>query len=259
MAKKRIFISCGQITQDEKRFGQELGELLDKHDMVGFFAEEAHEPTDLYSYLFRELQRCDGYIAVLQDRGQVRYENFDAIHRASVWIQQEISVVFYRCFLLGRPIPMRIYMERGLRREGFVTVSIINPIQFDNKDTVFEDLDQWLKGPTFEEQPVLLRREDVFEKRARTLDQEDWLLLELIAVHSPDPGGLAPEAQITMDFKNMCPQAKTKQYYTRTKLGKLESTGLVTITQEHAVRRIQINKPWWDLILEELRNQGRKP
>lgn len=258
MPKKRIFISCGQITEDEKRFGKELRKLLDKNDMVGFFADEAHEPADLYTYLFRELQHCNGYIAVLQNRGEVRFDDFDPIHRASVWIQQEIAVVFYRCFLLGRSIPMRIYMERGLRHEGFITVSIINPIQFDDKETVFKDLSKWLKGPTFEEQPVLVRRESAFENRARALDEEDWLLLELIAVHSPDPGGLAPEGQITKDFLELCSQARTKQYYTRNKLGRLEFTGLITIIQERP-RRIQINKPWWDLILDELRNQGRKP
>ena len=257
MAKKRIFISCGQITQDEKWFGQELGELLDKHNMIGFFAEEAHEPTDLYSYLFRELQHCDGYIAVLQNRGEVRYDNFDPIQRASVWIQQEIAVIFYRCFLLGRLLPVRVFMERGLRREGFITVSISNPIEFDDKKEVFDYLNTWLKGPSFEEQPVLARRESAFTNRAGTLEEAAWLLLELIAVHSPEPGGLAPVVQVEKDFIQLWPEARTKETYTNNRLGRLESTGLVTMPPVRP-RVIQINKPWWDLIIDELRNQGRK-
>ena len=161
MPKKRVFVSCGQHTEEEKSFGQEILRLIDSHGMAGFFAEEVHQAADLNTSLFKELQRCDALVAVLQKRGDVQYEKFPISQRASVWIQQEIAILFYRSFLLERTIPMRIYMERGILHEGLTTVSIINPIQFEKKQTVLEDLSQWLEGPAFEEQPVLTRREVV--------------------------------------------------------------------------------------------------
>jgi len=100
MPKKRIFVSCGQRIQKEKDFGEEMLKLIEQHGMVGFFAEDAHDPADLNTALFRELQHCDGCVAVLQKRGEVHYADFPTMHRSSVWIQQEIGILFYRSFLL---------------------------------------------------------------------------------------------------------------------------------------------------------------
>jgi hypothetical protein len=52
MRKKRIFISCGQRTSQEKIFGKEVQTLINQH-MDGFFAEEAHDAADLNTSLFR--------------------------------------------------------------------------------------------------------------------------------------------------------------------------------------------------------------
>lgn len=261
MATRRIFVSCGQLTQEEKNFGRAISKLIEEQGMIGFFAQEAHEATDLYTYLFKELQRCDAYVAVLQNRGLVQYPGFDPIKRASVWIEQEIAVMFYRCFLLGRAIPMRVYMERGLRREGFITVSIINPIEFDEGREVLKELEDWLKGPTFKEEPVLARRESVFRSRTAGLEEKYWILLELIAAHSPEPGVDASVVQIKKDFESTWPEARTREKYTDTCMSHLESLGLVTITiSRPGISRtwIRINKPWWDMIIEELRNRGQR-
>ena len=48
---------------------------------------------------------------------------------------------------------MRIYIEQGILHEGLTVFSIINPIWFDTKTTVLDDLSKWLEGPSFEEQP----------------------------------------------------------------------------------------------------------
>src|SRR5215471_6539139 len=147
MAKRRIFISCGQRSVEEKKFGQQIQRLINqKKNLEGFFAEEAHDPSDLNTALFRELQHCDGFVAVLHKRGEIHDAGFDLTHRASVWIQQEIGILFYRSFLLGRPeaLPMRIYIEQGILHEGLTRFSIINPIWFDTKQTVIDDLSKWL-------------------------------------------------------------------------------------------------------------------
>ena len=80
MRKKRIFISCGQRTSQEKIFGKEVQTLINQH-MDGFFAEEAHDAADLNTSLFRELQNCDGFVAVMQKRGNVNYSDSPTHYR----------------------------------------------------------------------------------------------------------------------------------------------------------------------------------
>ena len=175
MRQKRIFISCGQRLPEEKRFGLEIQRLINEN-MIGFFAEEAHDAADLNTSLFRELQNCDGFVAVMQKRGKVDYPDSPAHHRASVWIQQEIAILHYRSFLSGRPIPMRIYLESGIEPEGLTQYSMINPIKFQDTQIILEDLAKWLRGSTFDEPPVLVRRENVFRRRVEANDEYDWLI-----------------------------------------------------------------------------------
>lgn len=263
MSKKRIFVSCGQRTVEEKSFGQKIIQRIEEHGMLGFFAEEAHEPADLNTYLFKQLQRCDGFVAVLQKRGEVHYPGFSTKHRASVWIQQEIAILFYRSFLLGRPIPMRIYAERDMIREGLITMSIINPIDFKNEDHLLENLAAWLKGPAFEEQPVLARRENLFQRRMQNYNEYDWLILELIAAHSRNPGDTTNHSIIRRDFFAIVKEAgksdrEADKVY-NDGWSKLTSDGVITRTEERGtgVTVLRVETQWWDLVLEELRNRAR--
>lgn len=144
MPNRRIFVSCGQLTSKEKSLSEELINVIDKNGMKGFSAEETHQPADLNSFLFKEIQRCDGLVAVMQKRGEIRYLTYPLTQRSSVWIQQEIAILFYRSFLVGKPIPVRVYIEKGVLREGLMNFSIINPIEFTAKKTILEDLPRWL-------------------------------------------------------------------------------------------------------------------
>lgn len=87
--------------------------------MIGFFADEAHEPAALNTSLFQKLRDCDGFIGVMQKRGEITYPSFEKSHRASVWIHQEGAILFYRSFLLQRPtpIPRRLQVEKGIHHE----------------------------------------------------------------------------------------------------------------------------------------------
>jgi hypothetical protein len=140
MTKKRIFISCGQLTVEEKNLGQEILILTNRY-MDGFFAEHAHDAADLNRAVFRELQNCDGFVAIMQKRGEVGYpgSSAPAAHsRASVWIQQEIAILHYRSFLVGKTIPMRLYLETGIKHEGLTKYSMINPIEFTETPTILD-------------------------------------------------------------------------------------------------------------------------
>lgn len=262
MPKKQIFISCGQHTEEEKTLGREIKRVIDEQGMLGFFAEEVHQPADLNTFLFKELQRCDGFLAVLQKRGEVHYEKFPIKHRASAWIQQEIAILFYRSFLLGRSIPMRIYQERGILQEGITTKSIMNPIEFDNDGAVLEDLREWLRGPAFAEPPALARREDLFRRRIQNLPEEDWLLLELIAAHSSEPGAPADYIEVGKDFKSIYKDLKKTDREIEDKLHpareRLRERGLLNQWADNTGRTVfTIPRQWWELLLNEMKNQGR--
>lgn len=263
MSKKRIFVSCGQRTEDERNLGQKIIKQIGDHGMLGFFAEEAHEPADLNSYLFKELQLCNGFVAVLQKRGEVHYPGFPTKQRASVWIQQEIAILFYRSFLLGRPIPMRVYAEKDIIREGLITMSIINPIEFENEDNLLQNLSAWLRGPAFEEQPLLARRENLFQRRIQNYNEYDWLVLELIAAHSRNPGDTTNHSIIRRDFFAIVKETgKSEQEADRVYnegWSKLTSDGVITRTDERGtgITVLRIETQWWDLVLEELRNRAR--
>ena len=263
MPNKHIFVSCGVHTEDERQFGESIKQLVESHDFNSFVAPAVHQPADLNTHVFRELQRCDGFVAVLQKRGEVHYESFPVKHRASVWIQQEIGIIFYRSFLVGRPIPTRIYVEESILREGLTTYSIINPIEFQTKETVLEDLSQWLKGPTFDEQPVLARRKDLFDRRTKSYDEYNWLLLELIAAHCRNPGDVVNYTMVLDDFINILQERGYKAdeispIFFKTQ-ERLRADWLISemTDQDTGITSFRVETQWWDLILEDLRNRAR--
>jgi hypothetical protein len=258
MRKKRIFISCGQRLPEEKSFGLEIQQLINK-SMNGFFAEEAHDAADLNASLFRELQNCDGFVAVMHKRGEVNYSDRSPHYRASVWIQQEIAILHYRSYLLARPIPMRIYLENGIEAEGLTQYSMINPIKFEDKKIIIDDLAKWLRGSTFDEPPVLARREDMFRRRVEANEEYHWLILELIAAHCQGPNDVADETFVFQDFDAVL-QEKGKRDADQLfspKLSQLISNGLISKRNEGGRTNLRLRKPWWDLIFEELRNRER--
>lgn len=263
MPKKRIFVSCGQEIEQERRLGHEILGIIDKHGMQGFFAQEVHGADDLNAAVFRALRRCDGFFAVMHRRGEVKYLNHDVTHRASVWIQQEIAILCYRRFLQARPVPVRVYMENGIRLEGVMRTAIVNPILFERNQEVRDGLSEWLRGPEFEEHPIVARRETLFQGRIKNLSPNDWLLLDLIAAHSVAPGELVDDSAVRNDFFAFHrAQGETDQqidaWYQETR-SKLAGSHLVTRIDDHqAVGKIGLGiaKQWWDLILEELRVRG---
>jgi len=263
MPRKLIFVSCGVHTEQERDFGRKIGVLIEKCEMTGFLAPAVHQPADLNTHVFKALQRCDGFVAVLQQRGEIHYESFPIKQRGSVWIQQEIGILFYRSFLLGRDIPIHIYREKDVLHEGLTTYSIINPIQFEEEATVLTDLEEWLKSPAFEEPPVLARREDLFRRRARAYKEHDWLFLEIVAAHCRNPGEKARYRIVHSDFCEILrEQGKTpeeSENLFNDALPKLYSDGVV-FRIEGPTRddvMLHIEPQWWDLVLEALRNQAR--
>ena len=68
----RIFISCGQRTDEERRVGEELERVLGEGGHDPFFAGGAHSFDELATHIFARLASCEAYFAVMNPRGEVR-------------------------------------------------------------------------------------------------------------------------------------------------------------------------------------------
>lgn len=72
--KNKIFISCGQRTDEEKQLGNQIRQLiLDETSFEPYFAEYQTTLDGLTNNIFSELYNCSGFIAVMHKRGNISY------------------------------------------------------------------------------------------------------------------------------------------------------------------------------------------
>jgi hypothetical protein len=64
MRTQLVFISCGVHTAEERDFGQKIHRVIESEGMTSFLAPTVHQPADLNTHVFSELQRCDAFVAV---------------------------------------------------------------------------------------------------------------------------------------------------------------------------------------------------
>src|SRR3989442_541343 len=92
--------------------------------------------------------------------------------------------VFVSCGQLTEPV-------KSLRREGVMEIAVVNPIEFDRAGEVLADVERWLGSHEFEVHPIAARREELFRSRLDRTDEDQQLVLELIAAHCTEPGDFA--------------------------------------------------------------------
>lgn len=262
MPKKLVFVSCGQETEQERNLGRRLCQTVDAFARTkAFYADLVHSAADLNSELFSALNRCDAFLAVMHDRGTVTYAGHPTTQRASVWVHQEIAILCYRMFLQKRTIPIRVYMEQSILLEGVMKTAIVNPIRFKDDTEVLDSLSTWLSGHEFAEDPVTARRENIFRRRIRSLGEVEWLVLELTAAHTPAPGERVRHHSVFQDFSyhyRVVGQADPQiRESFNSAVSKLNAEYLVFHEVEGAMHHLTIAQQWWDLLLDELRSQGR--
>jgi len=265
MARKFIFISCGQETKEELQLGKDIKVLVEKQDMEGFLAQTVHSADELNKTVFEAIQGCSGFCAVMHRRGEVVYKKYPRTHRASVWIQQEIALLMYRRLFHARPIPIRVFSQNGIRPEGVLEYSIANPIRFESSKEVKSAVSEWLRGPEFSTDPILNTREALFRRRLQPLDDdEDWFVLEMLAAHSMTPGDVVAMRPLEIDLLNSDFGQGKDHIAARESLRlihmRLNGYGLVNYSknQDGRLLGLAIAKEWWDLLHEELRIRGQR-
>jgi len=145
--RKTVFISCGQYTHEEKELGKRVSDLVTKDTAFeGYFAQDQTTLETLSENILRRLYESVGLIAIMHHRGKIEGRN---VIRASVWIEQEIAIATLMQQVLGRPLHVALFIQRGLALEGIRQQIQLNAVEFTSSDEVIARLREIL--PTWKE------------------------------------------------------------------------------------------------------------
>jgi hypothetical protein len=122
MRKARVFLSCGQRTQREKRIGLEVDRFFRDRGFETYFAEKVHSPEALTEHIFEFLRNSEYFVFIDFKREMISQDDY----RGSLFVNQEIGI---STFL---KIPGLGFFERGVRREGILAFQIYNAFAFDD-------------------------------------------------------------------------------------------------------------------------------
>jgi hypothetical protein len=142
---KRVFISCGQYTEAEKRIGTQIADLVRSAGFEPFFAEEVHDLVGLDRNILDALHECVAFIVVLHPRGTVTRPDGSFVTRASVWIEQEIAIAAYIRHVEKRPLQVIAFRHILVDREGLRDFLQLNPIEFRSESEVLAALPEQLR------------------------------------------------------------------------------------------------------------------
>lgn len=149
--KRLIFVSCGQVTEEEKQLGTAVKGLIDSSEgFQAYFAETVHDLTALGHHIFDALHRCSGAISFLQQRGSVTdLHGKDWGIRSSVWVNQEIAILAFRNFLEASKLPILVFKDADVKIEGAMTSFIINPLPLLTISKTLVQVKGWLESTDF--------------------------------------------------------------------------------------------------------------
>ena len=147
MPERLVFVSCGQLTDDERRLGQLIKAEVDATEgYSAYFADAVQSLRGLSEHVFDALRRCSGAVVVLHPRGYVKSDNGgDLGVRSSVWINQEVAILAYRKFFEGADIPVLAFKDPAVQLEGAMTAFIVNPHPLVDEKRVLEETRTWLQ------------------------------------------------------------------------------------------------------------------
>ena len=176
MVARLIFVSCGQLSEEERTLGRRIKAEIDATDgHEGYFAEAVHDFTGLADHIFGALRRSTGAVVVLHPRGRVMSDQgLELGVRSSVWINQELAVLAYRQFFEGIKIPILAFKHDSVSLEGAMTAFIINPKPLGSDEAVLSEVRNWLQNHASQGRPS---EQDVFDQKWGTLEADDKLIL----------------------------------------------------------------------------------
>lgn len=143
--RKTVFISCGQYAPQERELGKQVCEMVAKYTAFeGYFAENQTTLKALSENILRRLYESVGLIVIMHHRGKIEDRG---ITRASVWIEQEVAIATLMEQILGRPLHVALFIQRGTAIEGIRQQLQLNAYPFTTGEEVIarlrEELPTW--------------------------------------------------------------------------------------------------------------------
>lgn len=140
--KSLIFISCGQFSEDERRLGRSIADLIREvlPHAEGYFADLQTTTEGLSTHVMHALSRASAFVCVMHPRGQISRPDGSQITRGSVWIEQEIAIMAFITQVLKRNPPLILYKHPDVGLEGMRQVLLANPTTFTDPAALLGDL-----------------------------------------------------------------------------------------------------------------------
>jgi len=255
MATRLIFVCHGQL-HHEKKCGETLAEVINAvPGFRAFFAENVHDTDGLSEHIFGNLERCDGFLAVMNKRGSVLFKK-RRLTRSSVWIQQELAIVSFLNFQRQgrRRIRVRVFAQRGITREGLTEVLILNPTEFNQNDELPEAVREWLTGPDFAEDPIESTREGLFRISTAAFSNDHWRYLEvLMALSGGKTEPVRENHALTLVLRLGVPDREVENIRSG-----VEIAGLIKrdFLEHNTIVTDTLTPGFIDLVADELRRRG---
>ena len=152
---KVVFISCGQVTEEERALGRAIAQLVEKRtSFQAYLAQNQSSLEGLTQNILKALNRCAGLIVVMHPRGRVSGAHHRQHTRGSVWIEQEIAIAAFLTQVFHRNLKVAAFVHKDVHREGMRDELQLNPVVFENDDEVLfqllKILDRWQEGHSVE-------------------------------------------------------------------------------------------------------------
>lgn len=150
--RRLIFISCGQRTEEERATGKAVAEFVRSRGFDAYFADEISKLDSLAACIFDNLARASGVIFLLHEREQVSGSRGPFV-RASVWIQQEISMLAFLQQYDKVSLPVLAFKDAAVKVEGVAESLILNAPPIPPLPNLLEAVSGWMDRAEFPERP----------------------------------------------------------------------------------------------------------
>jgi len=140
-SKGLVFVSCGQVTPEERKLGAAVSELIGELTAYRpYFAENQTTLEGFTHNLLGNLNKAIGFVAIMHPRGIVRLHDGKEETRGSVWIEQEIAIAAFMAQVLRHEIRIAAYIHTDVRREGMRDQLLLHAVPFSKDSQVIESL-----------------------------------------------------------------------------------------------------------------------
>ena len=169
----KIFVSCGQYTENEKSLGKAIVRMTKAiTGMEAFFAEEVQDLNGLDSNILGALRDSAAFITIMHPRGKIIRPDGSTHIRASVWIEQEITIATYIQRVEKKPLPVIAFVHESVGREGIRDLLHLNPISFTDETEVLAALPELLQHwRTLTSSGIRVQ----LQSGGRSMEQEHWI------------------------------------------------------------------------------------